>query len=77
MKLTIKEMKEEVKRINKANYENLTSSQQFEISNLHAKYIKESGYSRQYLATTSKKDEVENFLTCLINANYDITGTCL
>lgn len=76
MKLTIKEMKQEVKRINEENHKNLTSSEVAKISDLKGQYIKESGYSRQYLATTSKKDEVENFLTCLINACYDVTGTC-
>lgn len=44
--------------------------------NLTNKYIVKGGYKRFYIASNTKKDELENMLTAIINACYDTFGMC-
>ena len=77
MSYTIKEMREEIARIRKANTLTYGSLKALEIGNRRDELMREKGYERVYLNKNEKKQFVDDYLECLINASYDITGTCL
>ena len=39
--------------------------------------VTNSGKVRYYLTKNASKEKVENYLECLINAQYDVIRTCL
>ena len=77
MKMTILEMRNEIKRIRRQNALNLDVKTVLKISDRKDELMKEMGYTRFYMNKNERKKFVEDYLVCYINANYDITGECL
>jgi len=75
--MTIKELREEIKRIQERMYNELKSNVEIKILDLRNEYLKNKGYTKHYMTSNMKKAELETYLECLINANYDILGYCL
>ena len=77
MKMTILEMRNEIKRIRNNNTITYGSLKSLEIGNRRDELMREKGYETTYLNKNERKQKVLDYLECQINANYDIVGECL
>ena len=82
-KVTIKEMREEIYRIKSEIRTNLDFQTQMAIMKrreelmLHTRVnVTKGGAVRYYLTSNASYKEVDDYLTQLINATYDILGYC-
>lgn len=73
---TIKQLREEIARIQQANLINLTATEVIKISKRKDELMYAKGYDRAYLNKNERKQYVDDYLECFINACYDVTGDC-
>lgn len=73
---TIKQLREEIARIQQANLINLTATEVIKISHRRDELLRAKGYERTYLNKNERKQYVDDFLECYINACYDVIGDC-
>ena len=75
--MTKLELRNEISRISQANLRGLDAGQVIRIMKRQQELMEVKGYNRSYLNKNEKKQYLEDYLETYINANYDITGTCL
>lgn len=75
--MTIKEMRNEIQRIRQANLVEYGSLEALAIGNRRDELMRAKGYETCYLNKHERKQKVLDYLECLINASYDIKGSCL
>ena len=71
----IKRLREEMKTLD-FNTRSAIINRQNELLELSKVNITKGGAVRYYLPTSATKDAVEDYLTQLINAMYDVCGFC-
>lgn len=69
--MTMKELKREIEKMNMYILNNLSFDEIGAIHKRKRELFRAKGYNRDWLLSTSRKKEVEDFLECLINACYD------
>ena len=75
MLVEIKRLREEMETLD-FNTRSAIINRQNELLELSKVNITKGGAVRYYLPTTATKDAVEDYLTQLINAMYDVCGFC-
>lgn len=70
--MTKKAIFEELERLRKWLYNNVTSREYNDVMRKHDEHLKACGHKRLYLPKSAKKAECESYLECYINACYDI-----
>ena len=76
MLLEIKRLREEMKSLDFAS-RNQIINRQNELLEHSRVNVTKGGEVRYYLTKNAKYDEVDDYLTQLINAMYDVCGYCL
>lgn len=83
MEYTKEQLKDEIYRIKQAIYRNLDfdtrnaiMKRQMDLMDKTGVNKTKGGIQRYYLTTNAKKQVVDDYLECLINATYDTLGYC-
>ena len=84
MEYTVKEMRNEIDRMKQQIYRTLDFEtrkaihyRQIELMEATGVNKTKGGVQKYYLNKSEKKEVVDDYLTTLINAQYDVMGRCL
>lgn len=69
--MTVKEMRAEVKALNKFLYNNVDVDMRVNVMNRKNELFLAKGYNAKYLRATARKEEVQDYLGCMIKAFSD------